>query len=151
MRRKNIKADAPVPRRKNQFGRTLKAAKKDLQAKAKRRFQITKELQQLNVDIPNLERTCRALEAQLGSTGIKALLEANTRPKLHLSEIGTFTKEQMNEMFPGSTGEIPPEIRAQLPPEDFSQFGSHYKDPDEGLTEEYLPPIVGKEVIPEKK
>ena len=148
-------------RRKNEFSRALKAAKQSLKSKTKQRDTALSLLRDLNIDIPNLERTCRALEAQLngkGSTGPDSRPTSQgvskqvggVSPKLHLSEIGTFSKDQMNEMFPGSTGEIPPEIRAQLPPEDFSKFGSHFGD-EPAESEDFLPEITGKELVPEKK
>ena len=156
-KRKEPREVEPIRRKRNEFTRALSAAKKALKVKTKQRDSFVKELRQLNLDIPNLERTCRALEAQLGGTG--AVRPLTSQPdnkqvggvplKLHLSEVGTFTKEQINEMFPGSTGEIPPEIRAQLPPEDFSKFGSHFGT-EAAQEEDTLPEITGKPLIPEK-
>jgi hypothetical protein len=142
------KKSNPIPRKRSPFGKALSAAKKELSAKIRERDRSLKQLQQLNVDIPNLERTCRALEAQLngkGSTGPDA------RPTSQ--SVG----KKVGEVLPYVPGfepspkldDIPPEIRAQLPPEDLSQFGAKYDK--EAETEEFLPPIVGKEVVPEKK
>jgi hypothetical protein len=153
-----------MPRKKNTvivparqlFRTALASAKQALAAKTKERNRTITLLRQLNVDIPNLERTVKALEEQLGGTGpvTRPTSQSDNNqvggvpPKLHLSEVGSFTKEQMNEMFPGSTGEIPPDVLAQLPPEDFSKFGAKYGVDEE---EKFLPEIEGKPVIPEKQ
>lgn len=137
------------------FKKALRAARAVLHTKLQEREACVRILKELNVEIPNLERTCRALEAQLNGT-VDTLERSKQQPskpvtsKLHLSEVGTFTKEQINEMFPGANGdEIPPEIRAQLPSEDLSKFGSHYGE-NPTPSEDLLPEIDGKPLVPEK-
>lgn len=131
-----------IPRKKKPpFKEAFSAAKAVLASKIGRRKEVLAELQDLNRDIPNLERTCRALEAQLnwkGSTGAVSPPTSQT------------DNNSVGGVVPISDVEIPPEIRAQLPPEDMSKFGSHYGT-EETASEDLLPPIEGKELIPEKK
>lgn len=137
--------------RKNEFSRALSSAKAALKAKTKQRDRAIAELRQLNLDIPNLERTVRALEAQLGGTG------PVTRPTSQSDnkQVGVVppridTLKEQREFVERITEDIPPEIRAQLPPEDFSKFGYHFgTEPPE--KEDFLPEITGKELVPEKK
>ncbi len=141
-RRKKIK----VTRRKNEFSRALQAAKSVLKAKTKQRDRMMTELRQLNTDIPSLERTVRALEAQLGGTGAVGPLTSQTDSR---QVGGVPPKVHIRPMLDSESG-IPQEVLAQLPPEDFSRFGSHFGE-EAPEKEDYLPEIVGKEVIPEKK
>jgi hypothetical protein len=134
-----------LPRGKPPFGRALDSAKALLASKIAKREKAIATLQHLNIDIPNLERTIKALEAQLGEKGVMPNALQSTRSVL----TGDHRAETSDSNLILDV-EIPPEIRAQLPPEDFSKFGSHYAKEEPG-TEEFLPPIDGKPVIPEGK
>jgi hypothetical protein len=142
-----------LPRGKPPFGRALDSAKALLASKIAKREKAIATLQHLNIDIPNLERTIRALEAQLGEKGVMPNASPEQRSRSEQSNNRDVTGDHRAATSDSSLildVEIPPEIRAQLPPEDFSKFGSHYgKEAPE--TEEFLPPIDGKPVIPEKK
>jgi hypothetical protein len=151
-RKRKLRETEPVHRKRNEFTRALSAAKKALTAKTRERDRALNLLRDLNLDIPNLERTVRALEAQL-------------RPSdpLHREPKEVFTKhdKQVSGVPPTQPNSaeharmlelenIPPEIRAQLPPEDFSKFGSHYGT-EAAQEEDTLPEITGKPLIPETK
>jgi hypothetical protein len=142
-----------LPRGKPPFGRALDSAKALLASKIAKREKAIATLQHLNIDIPNLERTIRALEAQLGEKGVMPNATGRTTETSIQSTRSVLTgdhRAETSDSSPILDVEIPPEIRAQLPPEDFSKFGSHYAKEEPG-TEEFLPPIDGKPVIPEGK
>jgi hypothetical protein len=157
-------ADTPLPRKRNEFSRALSAAKKALAVKTKERDRDMQQLRQLNIHIPNLERTVKALEAQLGRTGPVTRPTSQSDSKKvgevlplndALAHSVFFRNKAGIQKFDGATVEnisddIPPEIRAQLPPEDLSKFGSHFgATPPE--KEDFLPEITeGKPLIPEK-
>jgi hypothetical protein len=135
----------PITRKKRHhpFPVALRVAKSQLALYLKTREQLLEDLKVLNRDIPNLERTVRALEAQLnknGSTGAVSPPASQTDSK------------KVGGVLPVSPilDEIPPEIRAQLPPEDLSGAGSYF-GAKPAPSEDFLPEIDGKEVIPEKK
>lgn len=141
----------PRSRRKQPpFKPALLAAKQTLLSKRSRRASLLEELQELNRDIPNLERTVTALEQQLrgsGATGADAPLTSQGVSRKVGEVAPDLRKSPFNlDMREIPISEIPPEIRAQLPPEDLSNFGSHY----EGAEDDTLPEITGKPVIPEK-
>ena len=117
--------------------------------KTARRQAITIELDELDLAIPLLEKTLRALEAQLGEVPDPAEVISSFPARDGLGRIKEKIRQQIDRI---SSDPIPPAVRAQLPPEDFSKFGSHFGDARGEKTEdEFLPPIEGKPVIPEKK
>jgi hypothetical protein len=160
-KKRKLREIEPARRKRNEFTRALSAAKKSLAAKTRERDRALNLLRDLNLDIPNLERTVRALEQQLGGTGAVRPLTSQPDNKQVGGVPPLFTAEQrkvLDEKYYGPVlennpelkdiAEIPPEIRAQLPPEDFSKFGSHYGTAQE---EDTLPEITGKPLIPETK
>ena len=139
-----------MARRKTEFSRAFSAAKAVLSSKMRRRTALLKELQSLNVDIPNLERTVRALNAQLGGTGPDSRPTSQTVGKQVGEVPPTPQKVDLGVMGIMNLDDIPPEIRAQLPPEDLSGMSSHFGD-GVNESEDYLPPIEGKDLLREEK
>ena len=149
------KSNSVPRRRRSSFHASLKLARKLYAAKTERRIAITAELRELTEEIPFLERTIKALEAQIeqrGSGGAVSSLESRfaTLQSGAPPGVGERIKQQMERLSAAPPGEIPPEVRAKLPPEDFSGFGSHFGS-EAAPQEDFLPEIQGKEVIPEKK
>ena len=150
-RRKKIK----VVRRKNEFSRALQSAKAVLKIKTKQKNAAMNLLRELNVDIPNLERTVRALEQQLGGTGaVRPLTSQPDNKKVGGVPPVFFQDKAGVHEFDGEnvktiSEDIPPDILAKLPPDDFSKFGSHFGT-EAAQEEDTLPEITGKPLIPEK-
>ena len=133
------KQKAPPRKKPLPFKQALISAKALLAMKHKRRKYLLVELENLNHDIPRLEGTVRALDAQLNGSGLTNPAAPRVAPEAVRS--------------PGvplaPSDDIPPEIRAQLPPEDFSGMGSHFGEtPAE--EENFLPEIVGDDPIKAK-
>ena len=137
----------PKAKRRSLAGakRLLFLTKAILGAKYKDRARCMKEMSQLNIDIPNLERTVRALEAQLGGK-----TDALTRVQFPApspqgggseSDGSSLAGSQSGQRISPPSNEIPPEVLAQLPPE----LQSDQYD------EEGLPKITGVDPLEKAK
>lgn len=124
-------------RGKPAFGKALDDAKGVLASKIKQRDKAMEQLRKLNVEIPNLERTVRALQDQLNP------------PKMHLSEISEMkipkqifsiveSVKQHSEDATGADYKIPADVLASLP--------ADYRTEEE----KFLPEVTGKDLTPEK-
>src|SRR5580765_851850 len=143
---KRKKVVKPMARRKNEFSRALQAAKSELKSKTVQRDRAMKQLRELNVDIPNLERTVRALEAQLGGTGhVSRPTSQADNNQVGVVPPYSVTPDAYGRYEFKTSSEIPPEILAKLPPEDLSKFRSHFGS-EPAAEEDALPTITGKPV-----
>ena len=121
--------------RGSSFEVALRMAQRMYESKVERRVYLLQELERLDVEIPKLKVTLEALEQQLGDPRDKIpIIPASTQ------QIGERIKRQMARLE-----EIPAEVRAKLPPDSTNGMGSRFGEGDE-----FLPEIVGKEVVEKK-
>lgn len=140
------KQKAPPRKKPLPFKQALISAKALLAMKHKRRKYLLVELENLNHDIPRLEGTVRALATQLNMENTHGPKFVSDSPAMERTQ---HSRPVLSGEKNTSIEDIPPEIRAQLPPEDFSGMGSHFGDaPAE--EENFLPEIVGDDPIKPK-
>lgn len=148
-----MKKHKSVRRKKSPpFQQALKAAKHDLAAKIVRRAGLMSELTRLNRDIPNLERTVKALQEQLhlhgggmadaaprSGSGEPASRRVSRGVEGPAPTVGSSPTHATSDEYP-----IPPEVLATLPPDALK--------PVPEMGDEFLPPITGDEnILPKKK